>query len=52
MTALEAILHVVEHFSMHTGQMILPTKLLTAADLRFYDFEGDTPLLRFSSSSD
>ncbi len=50
-SALEAILHVVEHFSMHTGQLILLTKLLTATDLHFYDFEGDTPLLHFSSSS-
>jgi len=48
---LEAILHVVEHFSMHTGQIILLTKLLTATDLHFYDFEGDAPLLRFSCSS-
>src|SRR5450432_1364100 len=37
-TALEAIFHVVEHFSMHTGQIILLTKLLTGNDLRFYDF--------------
>jgi uncharacterized damage-inducible protein DinB len=50
-TALEAIYHVVEHFSMHTGQIILLTKILTAADLRFYDFEGRKPVLRFSSSS-
>ena len=50
-SALEAVLHVVEHFSMHTGQIILLTKLLTAADLHFYDFEGDVPLLRSSSSS-
>ena len=34
---LEAILHVVEHFSMHTGQIIYITKQLTAHDLRFYD---------------
>src|SRR6266571_1883909 len=34
-SALEAILHVVEHFSMHTGQIILLTKLLTATDLHF-----------------
>jgi len=33
-TALEAILHVVEHFSMHTGQIILLTKLITAQDLK------------------
>jgi uncharacterized damage-inducible protein DinB len=36
-TALEAILHVVEHFSMHTGQIILLTKQLTAQDMQFYD---------------
>src|SRR5256714_2331841 len=48
---LEAILHVVEHFSMHTGQIILPTMLPTAADLHLYDFEGNVPSLRFSSSS-
>jgi len=50
-TALEAIFHVVEHFSMHTGQIILLTKLMTAADLRFYDFEGRKPVLRVSSSA-
>jgi uncharacterized damage-inducible protein DinB len=33
---LEAILHVVEHFSMHTGQIIFATKMLTGADLGFY----------------
>jgi uncharacterized damage-inducible protein DinB len=36
-TALVAVFHVTEHFSMHTGQIILITKQLTAADLRFYD---------------
>ena len=50
-SALDAILHVVEHFAMHTGQIILPTKLPTAADLHLYDFEGNVPSLRFSSSS-
>jgi uncharacterized damage-inducible protein DinB len=34
---LDAIYHVVEHFSMHTGQIILLTKQLTASDLHFYD---------------
>jgi len=48
-SVLEAILHVVEHFSMHTGQIILLTKLLTSSDLHFYGFEGDTPTLRWSS---
>ena len=36
-SVLEAVLHVVEHFSMHTGQIILLTKHLTAHDLQFYD---------------
>jgi uncharacterized damage-inducible protein DinB len=31
-----AILHVVEHFSGHTGQIIFATKMLTGADLGFY----------------
>ena len=36
-TSLEAIFHVTEHFSMHTGQIILLTKQITARDLHFYD---------------
>src|SRR5215469_4165489 len=32
-TVLEAIYHVVEHFSGHTGQIIFVTKLLTGQDL-------------------
>ena len=36
-TVLEAIYHVVEHFSMHTGQIIFATKMLTSADLGFYE---------------
>jgi uncharacterized damage-inducible protein DinB len=37
-TLLAAIYHVVEHFSMHTGQIIFATKLLTGADLGFYGY--------------
>ena len=33
---LEAILHVVEHFSGHTGQIVFATKFLTGEDLGFY----------------
>ena len=44
-TALEAIFHVVEHFSMHTGQIILLAKMLTKKDLRFYDFSTGAPVL-------
>jgi uncharacterized damage-inducible protein DinB len=36
-SSLEAILHVVEHFSMHAGQIILLTKQLSAQDMHFYD---------------
>jgi len=43
-TALEAIFHVVEHFSMHTGQIILQTKILTKKDLRFYDLSTGEPV--------
>ena len=35
-SVLEAIYHVVEHFSHHTGQIIYVTKLLTNQDLGFY----------------
>jgi uncharacterized damage-inducible protein DinB len=35
-SVLEAIYHVVEHFSMHTGQVLFATKMLTGADLGFY----------------
>jgi uncharacterized damage-inducible protein DinB len=37
-TVLEAIYHVVEHFSMHTGQIMFATKLLTGEDLGFYGY--------------
>jgi uncharacterized damage-inducible protein DinB len=46
---LEAIFHVTEHFSMHAGQIFLLTKLLTATDLRFYDFEDHAPVERWRS---
>jgi uncharacterized damage-inducible protein DinB len=36
-SALDAIFHVTEHFAMHTGQIILITKQLTAQDLHFYE---------------
>jgi uncharacterized damage-inducible protein DinB len=42
-TLLAAVFHVVEHFSMHTGQIILLTKMITGNDLAFYDFSGSRP---------
>jgi hypothetical protein len=35
-SVLQAVYHVVEHFSQHTGQIIFATKLFTGADLGFY----------------
>ncbi|HEY8184630.1 MAG TPA: DinB family protein [Pyrinomonadaceae bacterium] len=43
-TALTAIFHVTEHFAMHTGQIILLTKMLTKSDLVFYDFSTGKPV--------
>ena len=36
-TTLQAIFHVVEHFSFHTGQIIYITKLRKGIDLKFYN---------------
>ena len=36
-TCLEAIIHVVEHFSYHLGQIVYITKLRTNKDLHFYN---------------
>jgi uncharacterized damage-inducible protein DinB len=41
---LEALFHVVEHFSMHTGQIILLTKMLAGKELGFYDFSSGAPV--------
>jgi uncharacterized damage-inducible protein DinB len=40
---LTAVFHVVEHFAMHTGQIIQLTKLRGGRDLEFYDFSGGAP---------
>ena len=47
---LEAIFHVTEHFSMHTGQIIMLTKMLTSSDLRFYDFKSGGPVETWRSA--
>ena len=46
---LEAVFHVTEHFSMHTGQIILLTKMMTTDDLRFYEFDAGVPVQRWRS---
>jgi uncharacterized damage-inducible protein DinB len=40
-TALDAIYHVVEHFSMHTGQILYVVKLRTGADLGLWHVRED-----------
>jgi uncharacterized damage-inducible protein DinB len=35
-SGVEAVYHVVEHFSQHTGQIIFATKMLTGKELGFY----------------
>lgn len=42
-TLLEAIYHSVEHFSMHTGQIIFISKLLLNEDLEFYEIKNGIP---------
>lgn len=37
-TVLEAVYHVVEHFAIHTGQIMLLTKAATGEDLGFYRY--------------
>lgn len=50
-SALAAIFHVVEHFSMHTGQIIMLTKMFAAVDLAFYDFKDGVPVHTWKSAS-
>ncbi|HSJ65787.1 MAG TPA: DinB family protein [Gemmatimonadaceae bacterium] len=40
LTVLEAIYHVTEHFGMHTGQIILLTKLMAPGAIAFYEDAG------------
>lgn len=39
-TGLAAVMHVVEHFAFHTGQMVTTTKWLLDVDLSLYDERG------------
>ncbi len=51
-SALLAILHVVEHFSMHTGQIILLAKMFKEIDLEFYDFKSGAPVLSWKTQAE
>ena len=42
-TTLQAIYHAVEHFGMHTGQILYIAKLRTDRDLGFYRLEAGIP---------
>lgn len=42
-TCFEAIYHAVEHFSMHTGQILYIAKLRTGSDLNFYELVDGLP---------
>jgi uncharacterized damage-inducible protein DinB len=50
-TALAAIMHVVEHFSMHTGQIILLAKMFADVDLEFYEFKSGAPVFTWRSDA-
>ena len=39
-SALQAVFHVAEHFSFHTGQIVHMTKVLRSVDLSLYDAQG------------
>lgn len=39
-SGLSAVFHVVEHFSLHTGQIVYATKILIEKDLSVYDSAG------------
>jgi len=39
-TTQAAIFHVVEHFSLHTGQIVYATKAIRDVDLSLYDDQG------------
>jgi uncharacterized damage-inducible protein DinB len=44
---LDAVYHVVEHFSMHTGQIILLTKRFAPGRVQFYEDAGGLAIPRF-----
>lgn len=49
LTRLQAIERVLEHFAMHTGQIVYVTKLKTGRDLRFTRLPGPKPARRAKS---
>lgn len=49
-SALAAIFHVVEHFAMHTGQIIMLAKMFAEIDLEFYDFKAGVPVMTWKDA--
>ncbi|MEO6390894.1 MAG: DinB family protein [Pyrinomonadaceae bacterium] len=47
-SVIDAIYHVVEHFAMHTGQIIYLAKMLGQKDLGFYKFVEGAPRSNWS----
>ena len=50
-TVLEAVYHVVEHFALHTGQIVLLTKLHAPGRIRFYEDAGGLAVPRWSEDA-
>jgi uncharacterized damage-inducible protein DinB len=50
-SVLDAVYHVVEHFSLHTGQIILLTKLYAPGRIRFYEDAGGLAIPRWHEES-
>ena len=48
-TVLDAVYHVVEHFALHTGQVILLTKEYQPGSIRFYEDAGGLATPRWPS---
>lgn len=48
-TVLDAVYHVVEHFALHTGQIILLTKAYAPGAIHFYEDEGGLATPRWPS---
>ena len=46
-TVFDAVYHVVEHFSLHTGQIILLTKQLAPGSIQFYEDAGGLAIPRW-----
>jgi uncharacterized damage-inducible protein DinB len=49
-TVLDAVYHVVEHFSLHTGQIILLTKQFAPGSIHFYEDAGGLAIPRWGEA--